>query len=305
MAGRPTAPVAAKPYDSGQPRPTLDRTTDKWRVAVAQMTSGALPQKNIDSMVKLIKAAHKKEAKLIAFPEVCNIMEHDSDIAWERLASEEDDPHLPRLAALAADMGIWILLGSYLLRAHIDPDGRKKFYNRSLLISDKGEIICRYDKIHLFDIDLANGESYRESDVVVAGGYITTAESPWGRMGLTICYDLRFPYLYRKLNHLGATIIFVPAAFTDITGRAHWHSLLRARAIENACFIIAPAQVGRHQDGRKTFGHSLVVGPWGDIIAEQKSGTNKLLIANLDLAEVDRVRAQIPAYRSALDYTLS
>ena len=200
------------------------------RVAMVQMCSGQNPKKNIARIVKFIKRAKAKGAQLVAFPEVCNIMERDKNKAWDVLFLEENDPYLITIKDLAKELGIWVLLGSYLVKANSNNDDEKKFYNRSLLVSDKGEIVARYDKIHLFDIDLAGGETYRESSSVVAGRNIVTSNGPFdakdfGRLGLSVCYDLRFPYLYRKLNHLGAGIIFVPSAFTATTGRAHWHSL--------------------------------------------------------------------------------
>lgn len=283
------------------------------RIAVAQICSGRNPKKNIALITKFIKRAKARGARLVAFPEVCNIMERDKNTAWNVLFYEEEDPYLITIRDLARELGLWVLLGSYLLRARGANDDDKKFHNRSLLISDKGDIAAHYDKIHLFDIDLADGESYRESLSVVAGRNVVTCDGPFdagefGKLGLTICYDLRFPYLYRKLNHMGAGVIFVPAAFTATTGAAHWHSLLRARAIENACWIIAPAQTGRHPDGRRTFGHSLVVDPWGRVVAEAKNKCfkkNQLLVVDLDSKAMNHARAQIPAYRSYLDYSLA
>ncbi|MGI9462070.1 MAG: carbon-nitrogen hydrolase family protein [Alphaproteobacteria bacterium] len=289
------------------------KSNKKWRVALAEISSGKNPARNILLITRLIKKAKKRGAYLIAFPEVCNIMEQDKNKAWDVLSYEEDDTHLTTIKNLARDEGIWVLLGSYLLKAKNNDANIKKFHNRSYLISDKGEIVGRYDKIHLFDINLANGESHRESESVVAGSVIVTCVGPFpekyfGKLGLTICYDVRFPYLYRKLNHLGAGIIFVPSAFTMTTGRAHWYSLLRARAIENACFIIAPAQTGRHSDGRRTFGHSMVIDPWGRVIKYARKklfGTTRLILADLDEAAMMAARNQIPAYRVHLDYAMS
>ncbi len=288
---------------------------EKWQVArvgLVQMCSGRNPKSNIRKIIKFIKEAKERKVGLVAFPEVCNIMEADKDRAWEVLFYESDDPYLVTIRELAKSLGIWVLLGSYLVKAESDTNERK-FYNRSLLISSKGAIVGRYDKIHLFDVALSDDQTYRESESVMPGNVIITADSPFpalafGKLGLSICYDVRFPYLYRKLNHLGAGIIFVPAAFTVPTGRAHWHSLLRARAIENACWIIAPAQVGTHPDGRKTYGHSLVVSPWGKIVAEAKNKWffhNQLMVVELDEDAMRQARKQIPAYRPHLDYNLS
>jgi predicted amidohydrolase len=216
-------------------------------------------------------------------------MAPDGGAKLEKTVAEKDDAALPQFGALAEELGIWLLVGSLAIKV-----SEGKTANRSYLIGPNGRIAARYDKIHLFDVNLPSGETYRESNTVAPGEEAVVASLPWGRVGLSVCYDLRFPQLYRALAKNGAEILTVPSAFTETTGKAHWHVLLRARAIENGCFVIAPAQGGTHANGRKTYGHSLIVGPWGDILAE--AGTEPCVIsAELDLGEIADVRARLPS----------
>lgn len=201
---------------------------------------------------------------------------------------EARDPALPAFAALAEELGIWLLVGSLAIKV-----SETKTANRSFLVDPKGRIAARYDKIHLFDVDLPSGEKYRESNTVAGGNRAVTADLPWGKIGLTICYDVRFPQLYRALAKNGAFLLTVPSAFTDTTGKAHWHVLLRARAIENGAFVMAPAQGGTHANGRKTFGHSLIIAPWGEVLAE--GGTEPgVILADIDTAAAADARARVP-----------
>jgi predicted amidohydrolase len=216
-------------------------------------------------------------------------MELKRDRLFEVIGEEDDDASLADFRTLARDLGIHVHVGSLAIK--VSPD---KAVNRSFLLDPAGEIVARYDKIHMFDVDLANGESYRESRTYRPGEVAVTADLPWGRLGLTICYDLRFPALYRALGEAGASFLAIPSAFTRQTGEAHWHVLMRARAIENGCFVFAAAQGGKHENGRETFGHSLVVDPWGRVLAE--GGTEPgVVMADIDLAEVAAARGRIPS----------
>jgi predicted amidohydrolase len=203
--------------------------------------------------------------------------------------AEADDPALPAFCTLANELDIWLLVGSLAIKV-----SDKKTANRSFLIGPDGRIAARYDKIHLFDVNLPSGETYRESNTVAAGNDAVVANLPWARIGLSVCYDLRFPQLYRTLAKAGAEILTVPSAFTETTGKAHWHVLVRARAIENACFVMAPAQGGEHSNGRRTYGHSLIVGPWGEIIAEGDTEPG-IVAAEIDLGEIGAARSRVPA----------
>jgi len=221
-------------------------------------------------------------------PEMTNIIAKRERL-MATIADEELDPTLAALRDAARKLSIYVHIGSLAVKAAPD-----KAANRSFLIDRKGDIIARYDKIHMFDVDLANGESYRESRTYRPGDLAVVADLPWGRLGVTICYDLRFPALYRALAEAGALFFSIPSAFTVQTGEAHWHVLLRARAIENGCFVFAAAQGGTHESGRETYGHSLVIDPWGQILAE--GGTEPgVILADIDPAQVAAARARIPS----------
>jgi deaminated glutathione amidase len=222
-------------------------------------------------------------------PEMTNILAANREQLFAVAVEEEADTSLATLREIARKLGIYVHIGSLAIR--ISPD---RTANRSFLIDPKGDILARYDKIHMFDVDLAGGESYRESRNYRPGELAVLADVPWGRLGLTVCYDLRFPALYRALAEAGATMLAIPSAFTKQTGEAHWHVLIRSRAIENGCFVFAAAQGGRHENGRDTFGHSLIVDSWGRIIAE--GGTEPgVIMAEINLAEVVNARARIPS----------
>jgi len=258
-------------------------------VGLIQMRSGLAPATNLDAAMRLIREAKAAGADYVQTPEMTNVIDLKRERLFAAIVPEEDDRSLVRLRELARELAIWLHIGSLAIK--VSPD---RAANRSFLIEPSGEIAARYDKIHMFDVDLAGGESYRESRNFRAGGSAIVADLPWGRLGLTICYDLRFPALYRALAEGGASCIAIPAAFTQQTGEAHWHVLIRARAIENGCYVFAAAQGGKHEDGRSTFGHSLIVDPWGRILAE--GGTEPgIVIAKVDPAEVAAARARIPS----------
>jgi predicted amidohydrolase len=260
-----------------------------FRVGLVQMRSGRAPQANVDAAARLIGEARSAGADYVLTPEMTNIMEVSREKLFAAIVAEEADPCLATFRELARKLSVHLHVGSLAIR--ISPD---KAANRSFLIDPRGEIVARYDKIHMFDVDLAGGESYRESRNYRPGDLAVLYDLPWGRLGLTVCYDLRFPALYRALAEAGASFLAVPSAFTRQTGEAHWHVLNRARAIENGCFVFAAAQGGRHENGRETFGHSLVVDPWGRVIAE--GGTEPgVVLADIDPGEVAAARARIPS----------
>src|SRR3954451_20187889 len=260
-----------------------------FRVGLIQMRSGRVPSANMDAAATLIGEAKTGGAEYVQTPEMTNIMEVSREKLFATIVPEEQDPSLATFRELARALGIYVHVGSLAVKASAD-----KAANRSFLIDRRGEIIARYDKIHLFDVDLKAGESYRESRSYRPGEVGVVADLPWGRLGLTICYDLRFPALYRALAEAGATFLAIPSAFTRQTGEAHWHVLMRARAIENGSFVFAAAQGGDHENGRSTFGHSLVVDPWGRILAE--GGTEPgVVFADIDPAQVSLARSRIPS----------
>ena len=258
-------------------------------VGLIQMRSGVSPPANLDAAARLIVEAKQAGADYVLTPEMTNIMEAKRERLFAALASEESDPVLAALRDLARKLGIFIHIGSLAIR-----QSPERAANRSFLIDRNGAIVARYDKIHMFDVDLDSGESYRESRNYRPGEIAVAIDLPWGRLGLTVCYDLRFPALYRALAEAGCSFLAIPSAFTRQTGEAHWHVLNRARAIENGAFVLAAAQGGRHENGRETFGHSLVVDPWGCILAE--GGTEPgVVMARIEPAEVSAARARIPS----------
>ncbi len=261
------------------------------RAALFQMTSGIDPAANAAAIVNMARRAKGEGADMLFTPEMAGYLDRDRTRAAQTLRAQGDDVVLAAVREAAAREGLWIHVGSLPLKGE-RADGR--WANRSFLIDANGDIRARYDKIHLFDVDLATGESWRESSVYGPGEQVVAADTPWGRMGFSICYDMRFPDLYRALTDAGATILLAPAAFTVPTGQAHWHVLLRARAIEAGCFVIAAAQTGAHQDGRTTYGHSVVIDPWGDILLDMGDASG-LGLADLDLSRIGDVRGRVPA----------
>jgi predicted amidohydrolase len=262
-----------------------------FRAACVQLRSSDDVEENIHNGSELIREAKSRGADFIATPENTTLMAPDGGAKLASSFAEDRDPALRKFCALAGELGVWLLIGSLAIKV-----SDTKTANRSFLIGPKGQIAARYDKIHLFDVDLPSGETYRESNTVAGGDRAVIADLPWGRAGLSICYDLRFPQLYRKYAQAGAFLLTVPSAFTETTGKAHWHVLLRARAIENGAFVIAPAQGGTHANGRQTYGHSLIVAPWGDILAE--AGTDPCVItADIDPAAAKSARERVPSLR--------
>lgn len=261
-------------------------------IALIQTRTPASPAASFAHVEPLIREAAAGGAKLILTPEATNFLIRDKDRRDAVLTTHDQDETVARLRDLARELGVWLLIGSAIVRSGHQGDDRAA--NRSLLIDDGGGIAAAYDKLHVFDVDLPTGERWRESATIRPGEEAVVADTPWGRLGLTICYDIRFPQLYRALAKAGAVMIAVPAAFTVPTGEAHWETLLRARAIETGCWILAPAQAGAHEDGRRTWGRSTVVAPWGEVAAKLDHDLPGVLFATLDFDAVDRARAAIP-----------
>ena len=258
------------------------------KIGVLQMTSGIDPAVNAATLVEAIRGAAEAGAAMLFTPEMSGLIDRDRSRAASSIVAEDEDPVLAAVRNAAMAAGIWVHLGSLAVRR---PDD--KFANRGFVIDPSGAIRARYDKLHLFDVDLPSGESWRESSAYVAGETATVIDTPAGKLGTSICYDLRFADLYRTLSDAGATILSVPAAFTRPTGAAHWEILLRARAIEAGAFVVAAAQTGVHEDGRETHGHSLVIDPWGDVLLDMVEGAG-LAFAEIDLARIEQVRSRIP-----------
>ena len=267
------------------------------RVGLIQLNGSNDPDTNLAQMQRLIAEAAADGADLIATPEVCNCLSSSRSHQDAVLRHEDDDPTLHALQATAKQHGIWLLIGSIALKTG-DADGR--FANRSFLIGPDGAIRNRYDKIHMFDVTVSEAETYRESKGYRPGTGTALTQTPFGAIGQTICYDVRFPHLFRDLAQAGAQIIAVPAAFSAVTGAAHWHVLLRARAIETGCFIIAPAQIGQH-DRRNTYGHSLVVDPWGELLLDMGEAPGWACV-DIDPDQVAAIRRKIPSLSHDRDY---
>jgi deaminated glutathione amidase len=263
------------------------------RAALLQMTAGVDPLRNARTVVEAIERAAGEGADMLFTPEMSNVVDRDRDRSRASIVAEEADVTLAAAREAAAKHGLWVHLGSLALKGG---EGEPRHVNRAFVIDGTGAIRAHYDKMHLFDVDLASGERWRESDAYAPGRGPVVVETPWGRLGLAICYDLRFPDLFRALSDAGATLLAVPAAFTVPTGQAHWHVLLRARAIEAGAFVIAAAQAGAHADGRETYGHSLAVDPWGEVLLDL-DGTPGVGLVELDQARIEEVRARIPVLR--------
>ncbi|MCM0001219.1 MAG: carbon-nitrogen hydrolase family protein [Erythrobacter sp.] len=262
------------------------------RIAVLQMTSGVDPEANFATIAEAARAAAGEGAGMLFTPEMSLLLDRNRARAAAHIAAQGQTPFVPRLAALAAETGVTIAVGSMAVR-HETGD---KNANRSMVFAPGAGEPVTYDKIHMFDVDLAGGESWRESNAYEAGrGVVTVENTPVGRLGLTVCYDLRFPALFGALGDRACDAIAVPAAFTRPTGAAHWHVMLRARAIEAQAFVVAAAQVGHHEDGRETYGHSLVVDPWGEVLLDMGGEAAGLAFCDIDLGRIVAVRAQVPA----------
>jgi len=258
------------------------------KIALAQMTSGIDPRVNAKLVSDAVAEARAGGAAMLFTPEMSGLLDRDRARAAQRIVEEADDPTLSAARQAAAQHRLWVHLGSLALRRS---DGR--LANRGFVIDDQGVIRARYDKLHLFDVDLPTGESWRESAAYASGERAVIVEAPVGMMGLSICYDLRFPDLYRALSDAGATVLSIPAAFTQPTGQAHWHVLMRARAIEAAAFVVAAAQTGLHEDGRATYGHSLVIDPWGSVLLDMGESAG-IGFCDIDPLRVAEARARIP-----------
>ena len=269
------------------------------KVACIQTNSKSDPNINIREVSSLIRAARSNGAELITTPEVVGMLEPNREKALNKAQPENYHGVLREFRALSRDLAIWLLIGSISIKL-----SNGKLANRSFLINPDGQIIARYTKIHMFDVEVNDGSIYRESATYQPGTSACLARTPWGLVGLTICYDIRFPALYRDLAKAGAKIIFIPSAFTEVTGEAHWHILQRARAIENGCFIVSAAQTGMHEQNRKTFGHSIIVDPWGNILADANKDVG-FITADLDLNLVDEVRKKIPSLTHDREYSKS
>ncbi|CAM3286988.1 carbon-nitrogen hydrolase family protein [Asticcacaulis taihuensis] len=265
--------------------------TDILNLALIQTRTPATPAAALDHARPLILQAATNGAQLILLPECANLMEARKEHKAQVVTTEAEDVFIQGVRELAQSLRVEILIGSAIVKSEID----ERAANRSLLINASGEIVARYDKIHLFDADTPDGRSYRESATMRPGEAAAVAVTPWGGLGLTICYDVRFPHLHRTLARQGANMIAVCAAFTVPTGRAHWEVLLRARAIETGCFVLAPAQGGLHEDGRTTYGHSMVISPWGEVIARLDHDRPAVLEASIDFTEVTRARQALPS----------
>lgn len=262
------------------------------RICIYQAQSGIDPAANAERLVGAVRDAAAGGAAMLFTPEMSGMLDRDRERALGKARHEGDDQVLAAVREAAAGAGIWVHLGSLALKAE-----GGKLVNRGFVIDKGGEVRARYDKIHLFDVDLPTGESWRESAMYEGGGKaVVVPDTPVGKLGLTICYDLRFPELFQRLSEAGAEVIAVPAAFTVPTGRAHWQVLMRARAIEAELFIIAAAQAGHHEDGRDTYGHSLVADPWGELVLEM-GGEPELAFAEIDLTRIADVRARIPVHQ--------
>ena len=263
-------------------------------VALVQMRASRSVAENVDTATEMIRSAQSAGADFIMTPENTSIMEFQKDrLSAETYADDGSHPQVLHFQQIASELNIWLLIGSMAVRV-----SDSKWANRSYLFSPEGAVVARYDKVHMFDVTVSETEQYRESTSYQAGATPVLAETQWGKFGMTICYDLRFPYLYRSLAEGGATMLSVPSAFTKPTGAAHWHVLLRARAIETGCFVFAPAQGGTHENGRETYGHSLIIGPWGEVLAE--AGEDPcILMAKIDTNLVSKARSRIPS----LDHT--
>jgi deaminated glutathione amidase len=260
------------------------------RLAIFQMTSGIDPEANAGALAAAIASAKTGGAAMLFTPEMCGLLDQQRSRVAKRISLEQDDRVLGEVRDAAARAGVWVALGSLAIRRE---DGR--WANRAFVIDGSGDIAARYDKIHMFDVDLETGESWRESNAYEAGDEVVTVETPLGRLGLAICYDIRFPLLFEALGRARCDLIAIPAAFTVPTGRAHWHLLQRARAVEASAYVVAAAQVGRHDDGRSTYGHSLVVDPWGDVVLDMGGETAGVGFAEVDRARIAAVRKQLPS----------
>jgi predicted amidohydrolase len=280
--------------------------SSSFTVSLVQFTSARDYEPNIGVVCDLVRRAREEGADFVLTPENTGLTEPIGKLRREKARDEANHPVLAALREVAQETGVWLLIGSLAVDVSREPGvaaAETRLANRSYLVDPNGAILARYDKIHMFDVDLAGGESYRESNAFRPGGRSVLAETPWGLLGMTVCYDLRFPHLYRALAQDGADFLAIPSAFTVPTGKAHWHVLLRARAIENGCFVFAPAQWGEHAEGRRTYGHSLVVDPWGEVLADAGEGAG-IVSARIDPAAIAKARRMVPSLQHDRPFTM-
>ena len=276
--------------------------SSSFKAACVQISSQLDMDANLEAASALVRDAADNGAQMVLLPENVSLMGTNREQALAMAMPEARHKALPVFTELAREKGVWLMVGSLSVRLDEAAAAEDMLANRSLLISDQGEVMVRYDKIHMFDVNIEGGESHRESETYRPGAQAVVAATPWGGLGMTICYDLRFPYLYRSLAQAGAHFMSVPSAFTRVSGRAHWHVLLRARAVETGCYIFAPAQCGDHANDRQTYGHSLIIDPWGKILAE--AGESPCVIAaDIDPSRVAAVRAMIPSLKHDRKFT--
>ncbi len=271
---------------------------NSFRAACIQLCSTGDVGRNIAVVEDLVRSAADRGADYVQTPEMTNIVQRDRALLEAAIREEKDDPAVAAFSRLAADLGIHLHIGSLALRVG------DRIANRAYVFAPDGAVLARYDKIHLFDVDLPNGESWRESAVYAGGDAAVVTDLPWCRLGVAICYDVRFPQLFRAQAHAGASVLTAPAAFTRQTGEAHWHVLQRARAIENGAFMISAAQAGRHEDQRETFGHSLIAGPWGEVLAEAGGDGPQVIMAEIDPAKAADARQRIPALKNERPFAM-
>lgn len=261
----------------------------KFIAACAQMRSGLDRRRNVEATRDLVREAVGKGADFVVTPEMTNVLDRDPARLFAHLTEESQMEEVGAFHEMAREFKVWLLVGSMAVKS-----GDRRAANRSFLFDPSGRVTARYDKVHMFDVQLPKGETWKESAVYDAGGEAVLVETPLAKFGLTICYDVRFPHLYRALAQAGAEILCVPAAFTKQTGEAHWRTLLTARAIENGAFVVAAAQGGRHEDGRDTYGHSMIIGPWGEVLAEAENDEPGIILAEIDPMKAHEARARIP-----------
>jgi predicted amidohydrolase len=271
---------------------------EAFKVGLVQMTSGREIAPNIEAASEMIREAAGKGASLIVTPENTTMIEPDKAAILEKALPEENHPGVPAFSALSRELGVWLVIGSMTIGL-----GGGKAANRSFLFAPDGSIAARYDKIHMFDVKVPDGQTYHESATFRPGEKAVLADLPWGRLGMTICYDIRFPYLYRALAKGGASFLTTPAAFTEYTGKAHWHVLQRARAIETGCFVFAAAQTGEHANRRRTYGHSLAVAPWGEVLADAGEEPG-VVLAEIDPGLVAKARGTVPSIEHDRPFSL-
>ncbi len=266
-------------------------------VGCVQLNSGPDIEENLKQAALHVRDATRAGAEFVATPENTDFMRSTTEKTLETALDADTHPGIPFFSILAQELKVWLLIGSMKIKV-----SETKVVNRSFLFSNTGQLKATYDKIHLFDVKLPNGEEHQESAHVEAGSKAVVLDTPWRKIGMSICYDVRFPYLYRSLAHKGAEMMTVPAAFTAHTGMAHWETLLRARAIETGSFVIAPAQCGEHEGGRKTYGHSMIIGPWGQVLAEKTEDTPGFITRKIDFLDVTKARVAIPSLQHDRDF---